>query len=62
MMFLTGVSKRSLSMMPKRLLGRRISPAEVSNANKELVDAVERWRMRDHTAEASKPKSVALTY
>ena len=34
-------------MMSKRLLGRRISPAEVSNANKELVEAVEKWRMRD---------------
>jgi putative transposase len=47
MMFLTGISTRSLSMMSKRLLGRRISPAEVSNANKELVEAVEKWRMRD---------------
>ena len=47
MMFLTGISTRSLSMMSKRLLGRPISPSEVSNANKELVDAVERWRMRD---------------
>lgn len=54
MMFLTGISTRSLSMMSKRLLGRRISPAEVSNANKELVDAVERWRMRDLSQEAVK--------
>jgi putative transposase len=54
MMFLTGVSTRSLSMMSKRLLGRRISPAEVSNANKELLDAVERWRMRDLSQEAVK--------
>lgn len=54
MMFLTGVSTRSLSMMSKRLLGRKISPAEVSNANKELVGAVERWRMRDLSQEAVK--------
>jgi len=47
MMFLTGVSTRTLSMMSKRLIGRKISPAEVSNANKELIDAVENWRTRD---------------
>lgn len=54
MMFLTGISTRSLSMMSNRLVGRSISPAEVSNANKELVDAVERWRMRDLSQEAVK--------
>jgi putative transposase len=54
MMFLTGISTRSLSMMSKRLLGHKISPAEVSNANKELVEAVERWRMRDLSQEAVK--------
>jgi len=47
MMFLTGVSTRTLSMMSKRLMGRKISPSEVSNANKELIDAVENWRTRD---------------
>jgi putative transposase len=47
LMFLTGVSTRTLSMMSTRLIGRRISPMEVSNANKELVDAVENWRNRD---------------
>jgi len=47
MMFLTGVSTRTLSMMSKRLMGRKISPTEVSNANKELIDAVEDWRTRD---------------
>ncbi len=47
MMFLTGVSTRTLSMMSKRLIGRKISPTEVSNANKELIDAVENWRTRD---------------
>jgi len=35
-MFLTGISTRTLSMMSERLIGRAISPTEVSNANKAL--------------------------
>ena len=54
MMFLTGVSTRALSMMSKRLIGRKISPSEVSNANKELIDAVENWRTRDLSEETVK--------
>jgi putative transposase len=54
MMFLTGISTGSLSLMSKRLIGRSISPAEVSNANKDLTDAVEKWRTRDLSAEAVK--------
>lgn len=54
MMYLTGISTRSLSLMSKRLIGRSISPAEVSNANKELAEAVEKWRMRDLSQEAVK--------
>ena len=54
MMFLTGVSTRALSMMSKRLIGRKISPSEVSNANKELIDAVENWRTRDLSKEPIK--------
>ena len=46
-MFLTGISTRSLSMISTRLIGRKISPSEVSNANKELIEAVEKWRTRD---------------
>jgi putative transposase len=46
-MFLTGISTRSLSMISERLIGRSISPTEVSNANKELIEAVDRWRNRD---------------
>ena len=46
-MFLTGISTRSLSMISKRLIGRKISPTEISNANKGLIDAVEKWRERD---------------
>lgn len=47
MMFLTGVSTRSLSMLSQKLIGRKISASEISNANKELIDAVEKWRNRD---------------
>ena len=54
MMFLTGVSTRSLSMISTRLIGRKISPTEVSNANKELIEAVEKWRTRDLSKEAIK--------
>jgi len=45
-MFLTGISTRTLSMISKRLLGRKISSSEVSNANRVLIDAVEGWRTR----------------
>ena len=54
LMFLTGVSTRALSMISNRLIGRRISPTEVSNANKSLIDAVEKWRNRDLSAESIK--------
>ncbi len=53
-MFLTGVSTRSLSMISTRLLGHKISPTEVSNANKELIDGVEKWRTRDLSGEPIK--------
>jgi putative transposase len=46
-MFLTGISTRSLSMISEKLIGKKISPTEVSNANKELIEAVDRWRNRD---------------
>jgi len=54
MIFLAGVSTRTLSMMSNRLIGRKISPSEVSNANKELIDAVEKWRTRDLSGETIK--------
>jgi putative transposase len=54
MLFLTGVSTRTLSMMSERLIGRKISSSEVSNANKELIDAVEKWRERDLSEESVK--------
>jgi len=47
MMYLSGVSTRTLSMISKRLLGRTLSHEEVSRANKQLIEAVEEWRTRD---------------
>jgi putative transposase len=54
MMFLTGVSTRTLSMMSERLIGQKVSPTEVSNASKELIEAVEKWRNRDLSKESIK--------
>lgn len=53
-MYLTGISTRTLSLLSKRLIGRRISHAEVSEANRELTEAVERWRNRDLSKEKIK--------
>jgi putative transposase len=50
-MFLTGISTRLLSLLSTRLIGRKVSPTEVSNANKELIQAVEQWRQRDWSQE-----------
>lgn len=46
-MYLTGISTRTLSLLSNRLIGRHISPQEVSNANKELTEGIEKWRNRD---------------
>jgi putative transposase len=54
LMFLAGISTRSLSMISYRLIGRKISPAEISSANAELSEAVEKWRMRDLSSECIK--------
>jgi len=54
LMFLTGCSTRSLSMISKRLVGRSISATEISNATKELSEAVEAWRLRDLSGERIK--------
>jgi len=53
-MFLAGISTRSLSMISKHLIGRKISHTEISNANRELTEAVERWRSRDLSNEPIK--------
>ena len=53
-LFLAGISTRSLSMISERLIGRRISPAEISSVNAELNAAVEAWRRRDLSQESVK--------
>lgn len=53
-MFVSGVSTRTLSMMSERLIGRKISAGEVSNVSNELHQAVEAWRQRDLSTEAIK--------
>ena len=53
-MFLSGVSTRTLSMMSETLVGRKLSPMEVSNASRELTQAVEAWRERDLSSEPIK--------
>ena len=53
-MFLSGVSTRTLALMSERLIGRKISPMEVSNASRELIRAVEAWRERDLSSESIK--------
>ena len=54
LMFLTGISTRSLSMISKKLIGRKISAGEISNVNKELMEAAEKWRTRDLSEESIK--------
>jgi len=53
-MYLTGISTRTLSMLSKRLIGRELSHEEVSKANRELTGAVEKWRNRDLSQEKIK--------
>jgi putative transposase len=54
MMYLTGISTRTLSMLSRRLIGRGLSHEEVSKANKELTAGVEKWRNRDLSQEPIK--------
>lgn len=54
LMFLTGVSTRSLSLITKRLLGRSLSHSEVSKAGESLNEAIEEWRGRDLSEELIK--------
>lgn len=53
-LFLAGVSTRTLSMISERLIGRRISPTEISSASGDLNGAVEAWRRRDLSQEPVK--------
>ena len=50
-MFLAGISTRTLSLMSERLIGRKISSGEVSKVGKELIPSVEAWRERDLSKE-----------
>ena len=47
LMFMTGISTRSLSLIPRRLAWTQTFPSEISEANKQLSDAIEQWRSRD---------------
>jgi putative transposase len=53
-LYLTGVSTRTLSLLSRRLIGRSLSPAEISSSTAELKQAVEKWRMRDLSREKIK--------
>ena len=53
-MFLAGVSTRTLSLISERLLGRKISAGEVSKVSSQLTEAVETWRERDLSQEPIK--------
>jgi putative transposase len=53
-MFLAGVSTRTLSLISERLLGRKISAGEVSKVSSQFSEAVEAWRERDLSREAIK--------
>ena len=53
-MFLGGISTRTLSLISEKLVGRRLSSAEVSKASKQLAQAVEAWRQRDLSSEPIK--------
>lgn len=54
LMFLSGLSTRSLSMISKSLVGRKISHTQISYTTRELSEAVERWRNRDLSGECIK--------
>ncbi len=51
LLFLVGLSSRSLAMLSRRLVGRKLSHTEISNANKGLDEAIEQWRTRDLSPE-----------
>lgn len=46
MLYLMGVSTRSLSLISQRLLGSKISHSQVSECASSLKESVERWRTR----------------
>lgn len=46
LLFLSGLSTRSIELISKTLIGRKISRSEVSNVNKELLTGIDMWRNR----------------
>lgn len=50
LMFLSGLSTRGIGLLSKSLIGRSISPGEVSRINKELMSGIDAWRTRDLSA------------
>jgi len=50
LMFLAGVSTRSVELLSEKLLGRKLSHGEISQSTQELKEAVDRWRNRDLSA------------
>jgi len=47
LMFLSGMSTRSIELISPQIFGRKISHGEVSQINNELLTGLEAWRMRD---------------
>lgn len=54
LLFLSGVSTRTLSLLTRRLVGRSLSHEEVSKANRALTEGIEKWRNRDLSQESIK--------
>lgn len=54
LMYLAGISTRSLSLITTRLVGRSLCHNEVSRANAELTEGIEQWRNRDLSSESFK--------
>ena len=53
-MFLAGISTRSLSLLSHHLLGNPLSDMEIRQANKDLNASAERWRQRDLSGDSIK--------
>lgn len=49
LLYLTGLSTRTLEMLSTRLFGRSISKTEISELSKELAPKIEQWRNREIT-------------
>lgn len=49
LLYLTGLSTRTLESLSTRLFGRKLSRTEISELSKELAPKIEEWRNRDLT-------------